>query len=72
MLIQAKEILYFLDILLIIILLCAKFLKIKKKAKINWKMKLAKTTVGIIAIILFFKIDVDFIEKAKEDPFRSC
>ena len=71
MLIQAKEILYFLDILLIIILLCAKFLKIKKKAKINWKMKLAKTTVGIIAIILFFKIDVDFIEKAKEDPYNK-
>ena len=71
MLIQAKEILYFLDILLIIVLLCTKFLKIHKKAKTNWKMKLAKVTIGIISITLFFKIDVDFIEKAKEDPYNK-
>ena len=71
MLIQAKEILYFLDILLIIVLLCAKGLKIQKKAKTNWKMKLAKATVGIVSIVLFLKIDVDFIEKTKEDPFNK-
>lgn len=71
MLIQAKEILYFLDILLIIVLLCTKVVKIQKKAKINWKKKIAKATVGIIAIVLFFKIDVDFIEKTKEDPFNK-
>ena len=71
MLLQVKEILYFLDILLIIILLCAKGLKIQKKAKTNWKMKIAKATVGIIAIVLFLKIDVDFIEKTKEDPFNK-
>ena len=71
MLIQAKEILYFLDILLIIVLLCTRFLKIQKKAKINWKKKIAKAIVGIIAIVLFFKIDVDFIEKTKEDPFNK-
>ena len=71
MLIQAKEILYFLDILLIIVLLCTKFLKIHKKAKTNWKMKLAKVTIGIISITLFFKIDVGFIEKAKEDPYNK-
>lgn len=71
MLLQVKEILYFLDILLIIILLCIKFLNIQKKAKTNWKMKLAKVTVGIIAIALFLKIDVEFIEKTKEDPFNK-
>ena len=71
MLIQAKKILYFLDILLIIVLLCAKGLKIQKKAKTNWKMKLAKATVGIVSIVLFLKIDVDFIEKTKEDPFNK-
>ena len=71
MLIQAKEILYFLDILLMIVLLCAKVVKIQKKAKINWKKKIAKAIVGIIAIVLFFKIDVDFIEKTKEDPFNK-
>ncbi len=71
MLIQAKEMIYFIDILLIIVLLCTKFLKIQKKAKINWKKKVAKVTVGIIAIVLFLKIDVDFIDKTKEDPFNK-
>ena len=71
MLIQAKEILYFLDFLLIIVLLCAKVLKIHKKAKTKWRTKLAKVLVGMIAIALFFKIDVDFIEKTKEDPFNK-
>ena len=71
MLIQAKEILYFLDIVIVILLVCTKFLKIQKKQKTNWKMKVAKVIVGIIAIVLFFKIDVDFIEKAKEDPFNK-
>ena len=71
MLIQAKEILYFIDILLIIVLLCTKIIKIHKKAKIDRKKKIAKAIVGIIAIVLFFKIDVDFIEKAKEDPFNK-
>ena len=71
MLIQAKEILYFLDFLLIIVLLCAKALKIHKRAKTKWRTKIAKVLVGMIAIALFFKIDVDFIEKTKEDPFNK-
>ena len=71
MLIQAKEILYFIDILIIILLLCAKVLKVEKKAKTNWRIKLIKVIVGIIAIVLFLKIDVDFIEKTKEDPFNK-
>ncbi len=71
MLIKAKEILYFLDILLMIVLLCAKVLKIYKKEKTDWKKKIAKVLVGVIAIVLFLKIDVDFIEKTKEDPFNK-
>ena len=71
MLIQAKEILYFIDILIVILLLCAKVLKVEKKAKTNWRIKLIKVIVGIIAIVLFLKIDVDFIEKTKEDPFNK-
>ena len=71
MLIQAKEILYFLDVLILIGLLSTKFLKIQKKAKTTWKMKVTKALIGVLAVILFFKIDVDFIEKTKEDPFNK-
>lgn len=71
MLIQAKQVLYFLDIVLIIFLLATKRLRIDKQAKINWRMKIAKIIVGVIFIIMFFKIDIDFIEKAKEDPFNK-
>ncbi len=71
MLIQAKEILYFLDVLILIGLLSTKFLKIQKKAKTIWKMKVTKALIGVLAVILFFKIDVDFIEKTKEDPFNK-
>ena len=71
MLIQAKEILYFLDVLILIGLLSTKFLKIQKKAKTTWKMKVTKALIGMLAVILFFKIDVDFIEKTKEDPFNK-
>ena len=71
MLIQVREIIYFVDILLMIVLLCTKILKMEKKEKIGFKKKIAKTIVGIIAVILFFKIDVDFIEKSKEDPFNK-
>ena len=71
MLIQAREIIYFIDIILIIALLCSKILKIQKKEKIDLKKKIAKSIVGIIAVILFFKVDVDFIELAQEDPFNK-
>ena len=71
MLIQAKEIVYFIDIIIIIVLCITKILKIQKKTKINLKKKIAKVAVGIIALILFFRIDVKFIEKSKEDPFNK-
>lgn len=71
MLIQAKEIVYFIDIIIIMVLCITKIFKIQKKPKINLKKKIAKVAVGIIALILFFRIDVKFIEKSKEDPFNK-
>lgn len=71
MLLQVKEILYFIDIIIIVIGICTKTLNIRKKEKIDFKKKIAKIAVGVVAIIVFFKIDVDFIEKTKEDPFNK-
>ena len=71
MLLQVKEILYFIDIIIIAIGICTKTVNIRKKGKIDLKKKIAKIAVGVVAIIVFFKIDVDFIEKTKEDPFNK-
>ena len=71
MLVQAKEIFYFIDIICIILLLCTKFLKISKKPKTKWRTKISKVVVGILAIVLFINVDVEFIDKTKEDPFNK-
>lgn len=71
MLLQAKEILYFIDIILIVIGLSTRTVKVKKKQKINLDKKIMKIEVGIIAILLFFCIDINFIERTKEDPFNK-
>ncbi len=71
MLIQLREILYFADIILIAILIGVKALKIEKKTEKELKKKIAKVALGIIAVIIFIKIDVKYIEKAQEDPFNK-
>lgn len=71
MLIQFKEILYFVDIILITILIGVKAFKIEKKTEKEIKKKIAKVALVIIAVIIFIKIDVKYIEKAQEDPFNK-
>lgn len=71
MLIQAKQVFYVIDIITIVILLCTKILKIEKKPKIGSKKKIAKIIAGIISILLFFKIDITFIERVQEDVFNK-
>ena len=71
MLVKAKQIIYFIDILLIVILLFTKILKIEKKKKLQIKYKMAKAIIGILVTIIFFKMDNVYIERAKEDPFNK-
>ena len=71
MLLQAKEILYFIDIILIVIGLSTRTVKVKKKQKINLDKKIMKIEVGIIAILLFFCIDINFIKITKKDQFNK-
>ena len=47
MLVQAKQILYFIDTIIICILLFMKILKIQKKEKLDTKYQFAKIIIGI-------------------------
>ena len=71
MLIEFKQILYFIDIILIGILLLTKIIKIEKKEKANWKVNVLRTISGVVAIALFFTIDAKYVEKAGEDPYNK-
>ena len=71
MLVQAKQILYFIDIIIICILLFMKILKIQKKEKLDTKYQIAKIIIGILVTIIFFKVDGLYIPRTKEDPFNK-
>ena len=71
MLVEPNQILYFIDIIVGLVLLCTKFLVIKKKEKLGLKGKVIKVVVGIIVTIAFFEIDGTFLEKAKQAPYNK-
>ena len=71
MLAQAKQILYFIDIIIVIVLLCTKILRIQKKKKLAMKFKIAKVIVGIAVTIVLFQMDQFYITLTKDDPFNK-
>ena len=71
MLLEIKHIIYFVDIILIIILLLTKIIKIEIKDKADWKRNTLRIISGIIAICLLFTIDAKYVEKAGEDPYNK-
>ena len=71
MLLEFRQILYFIDIILIVVLLLTKILKIQKKNKADWKVNVLRVLSGVVAIVLFFTIDADYVEKAGEDPYNK-
>ncbi len=71
MLLEFKEILYFLDIIIILILLVTKIFKLEKKKKVSWKINLLRIISGLVAVYMFLTIDVKYVEKAGEDPYNK-
>ncbi len=71
MLLEFKHVLYFIDIVLIVILLLTKILKVEKKNKANWKVNVLRVLSGIVALYLFCTIDAEYVEKAGEDPYNK-
>ena len=70
-LLRIRHILYFIDIILVGILLFAKILKIEKKKKLAIKYQVIKLILGIGVTILFFSMDEIYIVLAKEAPYNK-
>ena len=71
MLVEFGQILYFIDIILIAVLLLIKILKIEKKKKANWKTNSLRIISAIVAICLFFTVDAKYVKQAGEDPYNK-
>lgn len=71
MLLEFKQILYFIDIILIFIMLISKKIKIEKKEKANKKVILFRILSAIIAIYLISTQWVKYVEKAEEHPYNK-
>lgn len=72
MLFELKHILYFVDIILILILLIfSKKIKITKKDKADWKINTLRILSGVISIALFVTVDVKYIDRAKDHPYNK-
>lgn len=71
MLLKLYQILYFVDIFVLFILLALKKLKIEKKEKKTKKQLILKLAVGIVGVIMFLVIGVDYVEKGKEKSYNK-
>ena len=71
MLVEFKQILYLLDIIIIAVLLLIKVFKIHKKNKANWKVNVLRILSGVTAVCLFFTVDAKYVEEAGKDPYNK-
>lgn len=71
MVIQAKQILYFVDIIIFMLLIIFKIFKIYKKKKNTRKQLILKYIVGIIGVIMFCVVSVQYIQKGKEKSYNK-
>lgn len=71
MLLKLYQVLYFIDILVLLIFIALKKLKIEKKEKKTKKQLILKLVVGIIGVIIFLVIGVEYVEKGKEKSYNK-
>lgn len=70
-LLRLNQILYFLDIICIIILLVTRFLRLEKKKENKKRQITIKVIMGIIGILLFLKIGHEYIEKGNDKIYNK-
>ena len=71
MVIQLKSILYFIDIVFIIVLIIFRIIKIEKKVLKSKKQLIGKCIVGTLGIIIFCRVGVNYVEKSKDNSFNK-
>lgn len=71
MVLKLYQILYFIDIVILLILLITKKIKIEKKDKKTKKQLLGKGILGVIGVIIFCVIGVQYVEKGKDKSYNK-
>lgn len=71
MILEPKQILYFLDLILVLIMLITKYIRIEKKEKNARKMILYKSIVGVVGLIIFFNVSLKYVEKGKDKTYNK-
>ena len=66
-----KQILYFIDIVILLILFIFKVIKLEKKEKKNKKQLIIKWVTGVIGLIIFCIIGVQYIENGKQLSYNK-
>ena len=69
-LIQFKHIIYFIDTIIVLILIFTKYWKIEKKSNLKMRYKIAKGLVGVVGVIVFCVVGNKYTSKANEDPYN--
>lgn len=71
MVIQVRQILYFLDILILLGLCLGKIVKLEKKEKSTQKQILVRAIIGMVGILIFCFMDINYIKKGKEKSYNK-
>ncbi len=71
MVMRVSQILYLLDIFVIVGLLIGRILKLEKKEKSTKKQVTAKALVAIVGIIIFCLIGSEYVEKGKQKSYNK-
>ena len=71
MVIHLKQILYFLDIIILALIFIFKFAKIEKKEKSIKKVLIARAVSFAVGILIFGIVGIGFIEKGKEKSYNK-
>ena len=70
LLLKLPQILYFIDILTLIILIATSIIKIEKGKKIKTKFIVCRTIIGIMCMIFFIILSINANSKVLEDPYN--
>ena len=71
MVLDLKHILYFLDLIILIILFSTTNIKLNKKDKKIRKQLFTKVSIGIVGIVLFCIISAKYVEKSKDKSYNK-
>ena len=71
MLLEVKHILYFIDIVLILIIIMKGYIKVEKKLPSTKKQRISKYIVATTGLVIFSIIGVKYVEKGKEKLYNK-